>query len=181
MWRRLEVHAAQREPRAIERTAGFDELGAQPGRRELVTGKAAHKKAALICKLLRVDQVRAFEFGFGEAKRHRLDQFDLGNRNDELATARAILRLLRENLAGKIPRQQQHVVRHICEQLLRWKDFQVRARRVETLLDRAAVDNEIECLTAESAVIQKRAAFGRSTVDCNARSEEHTSELQLHS
>src|SRR4051812_30951945 len=48
-----------------------------------------------------------------------LHDSDLRDGNDEVTAARDELVLLRENLVGEVPRQQQHVVGHRFEQLLR--------------------------------------------------------------
>src|SRR5579862_8004049 len=88
----------------------------------------------------------------------------LRNRHDESPAAPPVFILLPENLIGKIPREQQHVIRHLLEQLLRRADRQMRARRVEPLLCRAAINHKIQHVPSDAAVIQQRRTFRRSAI-----------------
>ena len=52
-------------------------------------------------------------------KKQDLYNLDLGNRHNELSTTPTVLGLLLQNLIDKIPRQEQNIVRLICQQFLR--------------------------------------------------------------
>ena len=87
-----------------------------------------------------------------------------GNRDDEAAAAGAVLGLLRQDLVGEVPGQQQHVVGLVLEQPLGRQDRQPAARHVAALLVRIAVDHVLEGLAAEAAVAEQRRALGGGAV-----------------
>src|ERR1017187_2387695 len=93
-----------------------------------------------------------------------LSYFHLRDGNDELAAAIAVGFLLRENFAGKIPRQQQCKIGALFQQRFRRQNRNVLARHQPALLVGAAIHDEIERLLAESEKVDQRAAFGRSAV-----------------
>src|SRR6266545_7555401 len=73
----------------------------------------------------------------------------LRHRDDELAAAPAVLRLLREDLVCEVPGEKEHASGHALEKRFRRTDRQVCARREHALLDGAAIDDEIQDVAAD--------------------------------
>src|SRR5688572_4456442 len=68
-----------------------------------------------------------------------LDDARLGDRDDELPTARAVFALLRQHFVGVVPDKQQHVIGPPGQELARRKDEQLVVGHVAALLVGAAV------------------------------------------
>ena len=77
---------------------------------------------------------------------------------------RDVLRLLREDLVGEVPGQEQAVVGLLGEQVLDRADRLVRAGHVHALLPRVAVDHGLDELGADADGVDERAALGRRAV-----------------
>src|SRR5436190_3315409 len=95
------------------------------------------------------------------------DNFDLRKRDDEPSAPAAISVLLFQDFFGKVPGQQQYVIRHVFQQMLRRKNAELGTRRVVALLSSAAIDHISEHLLTKSKTIQQSAAFGRCAIDCD--------------
>src|ERR1022692_1793723 len=83
----------------------------------------------------------------------RSDDFDFRNRDDEFAAGGAIGLLLRKNFIGKIPRQQEGIVRLTLEQFFGRQDRQVRAGREPALFVSAAIHYEIQITRTDTEEI----------------------------
>ena len=81
-----------------------------------------------------------------------------------MPAARSVLSLLRQNFVREVPGEQQGVVRHRLQQLLRRIDRQMDAGYVSTLFVVASIDNEIQHFLTNAAVIQERAALSGCAV-----------------
>src|SRR5208282_629681 len=87
-----------------------------------------------------------------------------GNGNDELTAVVAIGLLLRKDLLGEIPRQQQGVIGLRLGEPLRRDDRQVGARGQPALFIGAAIRDKVYHFSSQPEEIQQRAALGRSPV-----------------
>src|SRR3569623_1081235 len=94
--------------------------------------------------------------------------FQRGNRNDELGAPLPDVCQLFHDLVLQIPRQNQHVIRPRFGDLLRSKDRNVRARQELAVLVGITIDDVIDEVGANPAVIQERIAFAGSSVTGNA-------------
>lgn len=92
----------------------------------------------------------------------------LRNRDDEAPTALSVLRLLRQDFVSEVPGQQKGVIRHCLQELLGRVNGKMDAGHVSSLLVRIAIDDEIQGLLTNAAVIQERAALGGCAVSGNS-------------
>src|SRR5258708_15955339 len=111
---------------------------------------------------------------------------DLRRRNgdDEPAASLAMGVLLLEDLIGQVPGQQEQVIGAALLHDLGGEDGQVGARRVQALLDGRPIDDEVQRLAADAAVIQQGRALGGGAIAREARVvllevREQTAELTL--
>src|SRR5258706_6922405 len=96
---------------------------------------------------------------------------DLRGRNgdDEPAAPLAVGVLLLEDLIGQVPGQQEEVIGAALLHDLGGEDGQVGARRVQALIDGRPIDDEVQRLAADAAVIQQGLAIGGSAIAREAR------------
>src|SRR5437588_11226624 len=125
---------------------------------KLLLAPAACKETALILDRLDLDDKRALHFGLDElhartpargrpispAERTPSNNCYFRNGDDETTTLPPELGLLGQDFVGKVPGEQQHIRWQRFQQLLRRVDGQMRARREVSLLDRAAIYDELE-------------------------------------
>src|SRR5262245_10422620 len=88
----------------------------------------------------------------------------LRQRNDEGAAAAAVFVLLRENFFAEVPRQQQHVVGHFGEQILRRSNGQPRTCQPAAVFLWIAVDDELEHVDADPQRVEQHRAFGAGAI-----------------
>src|SRR5262249_16952806 len=93
------------------------------------------KETTLVFDRFQVYNKHALELGFGESQGSILnlsasDHFKSRDGDDEFSPPVTVLALLFKYLIAEIPRQQQTVVRHLFQQLLRSEDRQSRSRSV---------------------------------------------------
>src|SRR5438046_10434477 len=88
----------------------------------------------------------------------------LGYRDDELPALRAVLLLLAQHLRREIPHEKQEVVGPAVEHRFGREDGEVGARRVEALLHRRSVDDEVKRLPTDAHVVEQRRALGGCSV-----------------
>src|SRR6266851_544939 len=91
------------------------------------------------------------------------------NGDDKPAAPFAVGVLLLEDLIGQVPRQQEQVIGAALLNNLGGKDGQVGARRIQSLLDGRPIDDEVQRLAADAAVIQQGRAFGGGSIARQAR------------
>src|SRR5215472_17216655 len=88
--------------------------------------------------------------------------------NDEPAAAPPVLGLLSHDLLGKVPAQEQHVVRHGLEQPPWRYDGDVHPREIASLLVGVPVSHEFERLPTDTDVVQKGGTLGGGAVGGDA-------------
>src|SRR5208283_5276087 len=96
--------------------------------------------------------------------RRRLNHPRQRYRNYEFSPAAQIGRLLSDDLIGYIPRQDDGVIWHPCEQLRGRQNRHMRAGQEQTLLMGAAVNGKLDHIPADCAVVQKGVSLGRRAV-----------------
>src|SRR5215813_884445 len=84
--------------------------------------------------------------------------------DDELAPSMPVLVLLAYDLFGEVPRQDEHVVWLVLDQALGCHDGDVRARRVQALLERAAIDKELQQIRTDPVEVEQRVTLRRRSV-----------------
>src|SRR5260370_32194710 len=96
---------------------------------------------------------------------------DLRRRNgdDETAAPFAVGVLLLEDLIGQVPGQQEQVIGAALLHNLGGKDGQVGARRIQALLDGRPIDDQVQRLATDAAVIEQGRAFGGGSIAGEAR------------
>src|SRR6266480_8106600 len=89
---------------------------------------------------------------------------DLGNWDDELAAEGPHVRHLLNDLVLQIPGKDEEVVRLCLAHHAGVDDWEMRPRKEEALLVRAAVDHVVEEVTAYPAVVEQRVPLRRRSV-----------------
>ena len=90
-----------------------------------------------------------------------------GNGDDEAPSAIAVFLLLLEYLLGKIPRQQQKVIRHALQKDLIRHNWNVLAGHKASVLVSVAIGHKINELFSDSAVVDKSASLCRCSIGGN--------------
>src|SRR5690606_36277446 len=94
----------------------------------------------------------------------RIDDRELGDRQDELAAPGGDVAHLLDDLVLEIPRQDQDVVGLARVDRLDLVDRDVHARREASVLVRIAIDGEFHEVSADAAIVQQRVALPGSAV-----------------
>src|SRR6266852_5399394 len=89
--------------------------------------------------------------------------------DDEPAAPLAVGVLLLEDLIGQVPGQQEQVIGAALLHNVGGKDGQVGARRIQAQLDGRPVDDEVQRLATDAAVIEQGRAFGGGSIARKAR------------
>jgi len=88
----------------------------------------------------------------------------LGNRNHKFSAAAAILGLLLDDLIGEIPGEQQDVFGLVVQQSFRRDHWYMGAGRIQSLFQRAAVNDVREQVGADFQETEQCIPFGRRAV-----------------
>src|SRR5258708_12929528 len=92
-----------------------------------------------------------------------LDDMHFRNRHDELPTSFPVFSLLFEDLVGKIPGKQKHIVRHVFQQLLRRHNLQMHTGHELTVLVRVPIYDILDHRRIEPPILPPDASLGPAT------------------
>src|ERR1700747_642650 len=93
-----------------------------------------------------------------------LDDIYFRNRHDELPTSFPVFSLLFEDLVGKIPGKQKHIVRHVFQQLLRRQNLQMHTGHDLAVLVRVPIYDILDHRRIEARIVQQYGSLGRGAV-----------------
>src|SRR5467141_805229 len=91
-----------------------------------------------------------------------------GDGDDEASATFTVCMLLLEDLVGQVPGQEEQVVRAAVTHRVGGEDGQMGAGRIQALLDGGPVDDEVQRLAADAAVVEQGRTLGGSAVSGQA-------------